>query len=56
MNAQAGIEIEVENAVLLTVLKQICIELAEQKEHGLLCHNAYNMAQRAIRQFSNWAE
>ena len=52
MNAESVVTVEIENEVLLNVLKKICVELAEQKEQGLLCHKAYSMAQRAIKQFS----
>ena len=53
MNAESVVTVEIENTVLLNVIKQICVELAEQKEQGLLCHNAYGMAQRAIKEFTN---
>ena len=53
MNAESVVNVETENLVLLSVLKKVCAELEDQKEPGFPNQNAWYVAQRAIKEFTN---
>ena len=53
MNAESVVNVEIENAVLLGVLKKICTELEEQQRTKTINERAWYVAQRAIKEFTN---
>ena len=53
MNAESVVTVEIENAVLLGVLKKICTELEEQQRTKTINESAWYVAQRAIKEFTN---